>query len=174
MPSEARRERGGAKGNALSPPLRGDPLPQAGEGKESAPVGDPRNLYRPLCTGLQFWTVCEKACRRAKACAGDSQVCFERWWPIVPEGIRLRLRVFIKTCGEGGTRAAAWAKAQAEAERWAEHIARVDAETDAELRARSEAREAAASESTADVARKESDEAPAAREERRGPRARVL
>jgi hypothetical protein len=101
---------------------------------------DPRDRYRPLCTGFKFWRVCGKECVRAKACAGDSRACFDRFWPLIGERHRVWFRAAVKARIAGLSVAEANARADAETERAAEHIARVDAETDARVRAEDAAR----------------------------------
>jgi hypothetical protein len=84
-------------------PKRNEPSPQADAADESARQ---RKKYeeaeRHLYTVLRFWTVCpDKPCRRARACRGDVRVCHRRWWPHVPEEIKIQLRTVI-TARNGG------------------------------------------------------------------------
>jgi hypothetical protein len=51
---------------------------------------------RQLCTGLTFWRVCRhKQCNRQRACAGDADRCFTRFWPMVPEETKTYFRAYI-------------------------------------------------------------------------------
>jgi hypothetical protein len=51
---------------------------------------------RKMCTGLTFWKVCRhKQCNRERGCSGDVDRCFNRWWPLVPENIKVGIRATI-------------------------------------------------------------------------------
>lgn len=51
---------------------------------------------RKLNTGFLFWTACShRSCRRAQACRGDVERCFNRCWPHVPEDVKVYFRTFI-------------------------------------------------------------------------------
>jgi hypothetical protein len=57
---------------------------------------------RGLCTGLKFWHFCaDKRCKRARQCAGDVGVCFNRFWPQVPEDIKAEIRQAILFMRDG-------------------------------------------------------------------------
>ena len=59
-------------------------------------------IRRSVCTTYKFWHVCpQKACGRAHACTGDAFACFDRWWPIVPEDLKIQLNVAIKARHDG-------------------------------------------------------------------------
>ena len=59
-------------------------------------------MKRWQCNILSFWRVCqERSCRRARGCAGDSRACFERWWPIVPEELKIWLRTAMTSQAKG-------------------------------------------------------------------------
>ncbi len=74
---------------------------------------------RVFCTALNFWTACErKGCRRARACAGDGEACFARFWPHVPEETKLRLRAGAAARGEGLPLSAVAERIEAEVERF--------------------------------------------------------
>jgi hypothetical protein len=56
---------------------------------------------RGLCTGLTFWKVCRhKQCNRQRACAGDVDRCFNRFWPLVPEEVKVEIRAMITARAE--------------------------------------------------------------------------
>jgi hypothetical protein len=53
---------------------------------------------RKLCSHLLFWKACgHKKCLRARACVVDGRECFDRFWPLVPEEIKISIRTEIKT-----------------------------------------------------------------------------
>lgn len=57
-----------------------------------------KQMRRWQCTLFLFWSVCtNKACRRARACAGEPEACFARWWPHVPQEVKVRYRAMVKT-----------------------------------------------------------------------------
>jgi hypothetical protein len=58
---------------------------------------------RWICNMFQFWTACGPACRRARGCVGDAQECCERFWPHLPEPMKVWVRVAIKALGQGAT-----------------------------------------------------------------------
>jgi len=42
---------------------------------------------------LLFWRACgHKRCLRARACALESNDCFRRFWPLVPELLKISIR----------------------------------------------------------------------------------
>jgi hypothetical protein len=48
---------------------------------------------RQLCSVLRFWKVCRnKQCRRARACAGNVDRCFDCFWPVVPDVLKIQIR----------------------------------------------------------------------------------
>jgi hypothetical protein len=50
-------------------------------------------LRRQQCDLLQFWRACaHKPCRRARACRGDPDLCFDDLWPQVPEATKVAIR----------------------------------------------------------------------------------
>jgi hypothetical protein len=52
-----------------------------------------REARRQICSVLRFAKYCgERRCRRARACAGDADACFLRFWPAVPEDIKNLIR----------------------------------------------------------------------------------
>lgn len=52
-----------------------------------------RERRRELCTFLTFWQFCaDPRCKRARACAGDVERCFNRFWPHVPEDTKNVIR----------------------------------------------------------------------------------
>jgi hypothetical protein len=88
-----------------------------------------------------FWRVCaEKSCRRAKACMGDADACFERHWPWVHEGDKIFFRTVIKMRLAGLSHAEACRAAAEEVARSVDDIARVHAETLARFEAEAAAR----------------------------------
>jgi len=77
-------------------------------------------MRRDQCTRFGFWMVCaDKRCRRAKSCEGDPEQCFDRWWPHVPEEMKVYIRAAISAMAEKGMdHAQAHQAAEAEVERW--------------------------------------------------------
>lgn len=76
---------------------------------------------RKINTNFLFWTVCEdKACARARGCAGaEPDACFDRWWPAVPDEMKVQLRAYAVGAGaKGMSREEALAYAQNEVARW--------------------------------------------------------
>jgi hypothetical protein len=74
---------------------------------------------RLVCSLLFFWRACgHKRCLRARACALESNECFGRFWPLVPEQTKITLRAGMEASAAGHSEpeiAAAIARAQA---RW--------------------------------------------------------
>jgi hypothetical protein len=74
---------------------------------------------RAVCSLLFFWRACgHKRCLRARACARESNDCFRRFWPLVPEQLKISLRAGLEANAAGRSKpeiAAAIARAQA---RW--------------------------------------------------------
>jgi hypothetical protein len=57
---------------------------------------------RHLCTSLWFWQFCrDRRCKRAHKCAGDVEVCFNHFWPHVPDDFKNKIRQAIKLASEG-------------------------------------------------------------------------
>lgn len=92
--------------------------------QKQTPENDERERWahrRTINTNFLFWTVCpDKACARSRACVGaDAKACFERYWPAVPEAMKVELRAYIAGVGKMGmSRDAALAYAASEVERW--------------------------------------------------------
>jgi len=74
---------------------------------------------RAVCSLLLFWRACgHKRCLRARACALESNECFRRFWPLVPEQTKISLRAGMEASAAGLSKpeiAAAIARA---IERW--------------------------------------------------------
>ncbi len=52
---------------------------------------------RRLHDALSFWMICqEKACKRARACRGDTYACARRHQPLVPQEIKVWLKKAIE------------------------------------------------------------------------------
>jgi hypothetical protein len=52
---------------------------------------------RGLCSLLFFWKACgRKQCLRARACVVDADDCFSRFWPLVPEELKISIRATVK------------------------------------------------------------------------------
>ena len=84
---------------------------------------EPYGYRRKVNTHFLFWTVCEdRACARARACAGaDPSACLLRWWPAVPEEMKIEFRALLVGVGQKGMspdEAASYA--QGEVARWKE------------------------------------------------------
>jgi hypothetical protein len=61
-------------------------------------------VRRGLCTFLRFWAFCAtRGCKRARACVGDQDACFARFWPQVPEEAKIWLRTAITARAQGRT-----------------------------------------------------------------------
>ena len=51
---------------------------------------------RKLYTAWLFWKFCpHKACRRQCGCVGDVERCYNRFWPSVPEDIKVQSRAYV-------------------------------------------------------------------------------
>jgi hypothetical protein len=51
---------------------------------------------RKLHDLLQFWKFCpHKRCRHLSRCSGDARQCFNRFWPRVPEEVKVEIRAAI-------------------------------------------------------------------------------
>jgi hypothetical protein len=74
---------------------------------------------RAVCSLLLFWRACgHKRCLRARACALESNDCFGRFWPLVPEQTKISLRAGMEASAAGHSKpeiVAAIVRAQA---RW--------------------------------------------------------
>jgi hypothetical protein len=82
---------------------------------------DPDRIKRTLNTNYLFWTVCEdKACARARGCAGaDPEACLNRFWPAVPEEMKIELRAYaVGVVQKHMSKQEALAYAASEVERW--------------------------------------------------------
>jgi hypothetical protein len=78
-------------------------------------------MRRKQCNLFQFWRVCKRrGCTRARACAGDPHVCFDHWWPQLPEVMKAEYRAMIEAAASGLPPNEAWAAAKAEGARWRE------------------------------------------------------
>jgi hypothetical protein len=74
---------------------------------------------RALNDTLLFWQRCEEAgCRRAHACVGELQGCFQRHFVPLPEGTKVWMRTLISTRASGKSWPEAKRIADAELERW--------------------------------------------------------
>ena len=126
---------------------------------------------------FHFWWVCpEKACKRTSRCAGDPRRCHERWWPVVPEGMKVEFRTFISASAKGLSDEQALHEVASVRERFAEQIAQAEAQQLADLRARDEKRalEQGVAPAADERAVTPPAEEPPARERARGPRVSVL
>jgi hypothetical protein len=101
-----------------------------------------REQHRFVADLFTFWWACpDGRCRRRRACAGDSNACFKRYWWLVPEAHKISFNTFVRERVAGMSVQQASRAAAEEIARRADHIARVDAETDARLKARRAARD---------------------------------
>jgi hypothetical protein len=96
---------------------------------------------RRLCTGLMFWKVCQhKQCNRKRGCAGEVDRCFGRWWPQVPEDVKIYYRAYVTAVGQNKLSPhEAVRHAKQEVARYLEmeaHFARQKAEQEAEQAAK--------------------------------------
>jgi hypothetical protein len=79
---------------------------------------------RGLCSSLLFWKACgRKKCLRARACVVDGNDCFRRFWPLVPEELKIAIRTTIKTRQAGLSRPETAAEIKRERARWRETMA---------------------------------------------------
>lgn len=52
-----------------------------------------KQARRDMCSWLKFWKYCgHKKCLHVRGCADDAFDCFDRFWPIVPERIKVCIR----------------------------------------------------------------------------------
>lgn len=57
---------------------------------------------RSLCTFFGFWKFCgSKGCMRARACVGDFERCFGRFWDFVPEDVKAQLHAGLQARAAG-------------------------------------------------------------------------
>ena len=106
------------------------------QGPTTTTEEDRRGMQRWVNSFLYFWNVYEaSACKRRRGCAGDPHACFERWWPVVPEAVKVEYRATIKAYAAGASAEEAVRAGQAEVERSAPQIAYVEAQL-ARLKAR--------------------------------------
>lgn len=90
----------------MKPPMKPPMKPQATKPEpvegDDAPPMERTQARRSLCTLLKFWRICGRAgCRRARACAGDPDACFERHWPAVSEPFKVLWRAAIQARAGG-------------------------------------------------------------------------
>jgi hypothetical protein len=82
----------------------------------------------PVNNALQFWSLCgQPACRRARACVGDAEACFKRFWPLVPEEFKVWFRAGIKARVDGHSPREAAAIGDTEVVRWKACVAQYGA-----------------------------------------------
>jgi len=74
---------------------------------------------RHLCSHLLFWKVCgHKKCLRTRACAVDYKDCFDRFWPLLPEEVKIYIRTTIKAAKARLSPAETEAEFEREIARW--------------------------------------------------------
>jgi hypothetical protein len=55
-----------------------------------------KEARRMLYTAWLFWKYCpHKRCRHHCACAGDVERCHDRFWPFVPEDVKVMFRAYL-------------------------------------------------------------------------------
>jgi hypothetical protein len=59
-------------------------------------AGEAQEMYRKLSDHFGLWAGCDKPCRRARACRGDSYLCFLRTWAQVPYEEKMAFRAALK------------------------------------------------------------------------------
>jgi len=63
------------------------------------------SVRRKLLGFLQCWKFCgSKHCLRAQTCAGNAFACFDRFWPLVPERMKVSIREGMKARVAGLTK----------------------------------------------------------------------
>src|SRR5665213_2030926 len=68
---------------------------------------------------LRCWLVCgHKHCQRTRACALASNDCFDRFWPLVPEQVKLCIRTGMEAGAAGCSRPEIVAAIMREQARW--------------------------------------------------------
>jgi len=66
-----------------------------------------------------FWKACgHKKCLRARACVVDGKDCFDRFWPLLPEEIKISIRIEIKAAKVRLSPAETMADIERELARW--------------------------------------------------------
>ena len=117
---------------------------QARQGSQASKyeLSQERERHRFIADLFTFWLACPNdGCRRRRACAGDANTCFERYWWLVPEAHKISFNSFVRARVAGMSVQQASRAAGEAIARSADHIARVDAETRARLKARRAARD---------------------------------
>ena len=77
-------------------PLAGSQTPARRKAYEAF-LRDRETGKRMFHNMLGFWRVCGKPlCRRNRACTGDVDACFQRFWPLVPEETKEYVRGCIR------------------------------------------------------------------------------
>jgi hypothetical protein len=80
---------------------------------------------RHVCSHLLFWKYCgRKQCLRARACVGDTDDCFLRLWPVVPEQVKIGIRAAAKARQARLSKPEIVAEIKRELARWRETMAR--------------------------------------------------
>lgn len=99
---------------------------------------------RFICDLFQFWFGCRAgSCQRQRRCVGDPQACFDRFWWMVPERLKVEFRAYVKARVAGAPHDEASDAAEKEVVRQAQYIAEIDAAVDAQIAARRRAESAA-------------------------------
>jgi hypothetical protein len=79
---------------------------------------------RKLCSYLMFWKFCgHKKCLRERACAVDGKDCFDRFWPLLPEEIKISVRTEIKAAKARLSSVETMAAIERDLARWRESMA---------------------------------------------------
>jgi hypothetical protein len=87
-----------------------------------------KQARRGMCSWLMFWKACgHKKCLRAHACAAKVDDCFDRFWPIVPEWLKVCIRAAGKAKEAGLSPPQVKAEIARELARWQEMMARQEA-----------------------------------------------
>jgi len=88
-------------------------------GAEQPPEHD--DYPRGRNTLFEFWRVCaEPRCRRAHACLGEPNPCFNRHWAMIPEQDKVWFRAAVKARIDGHSLEQAGRIGDAEVKRWKE------------------------------------------------------
>lgn len=83
---------------------------------------------RGMCSWLKFWKACgHKKCLRARACVADVDGCFHRLWPIVPEWLKMTIRVAAKAAAQHLSPPERAAAIKRDMARWHEMMAQQEA-----------------------------------------------
>ncbi len=65
-------------------------------------VAGQEKASRLVNTYFLFHEVCaHRQCKRGRSCKGDHIACFARWWPVVPEELKVRFRAEITAASKG-------------------------------------------------------------------------